>query len=215
VNAATLAFVEELKQQPDVLGVILFGSWARGNARPRSDVDLVVIVREGFFRGVEVRGEQAFEIIRVTEAAAFEFWESHRHDAAGLWEVAKILHDADGTMARLEARARALLADGSTPMGAAQLAHARFDAEDLLRHVEDIVEEDPATASMLLARLVERLTEVVFESRGVWIVPPKQRLARIDAIDPALGAEVRLFFVEPRLERKLELARGIVNRVFG
>jgi predicted nucleotidyltransferase len=32
-----------LKQKSEVLGVILFGSWARGNNRPDSDVDLVVI----------------------------------------------------------------------------------------------------------------------------------------------------------------------------
>ncbi len=215
MNAATLAFVEELKQRPDVLGVLLFGSWARGNPRPRSDVDLLVIVRDGFFRGVEHRGDQAFEIIQVTETAAFEFWETHRHDAAGLWEVAQILHDTDGTMARLEARARALLAEGAPSLAAGPLAHARFDAEDLLRHVEDTLDADPATASMLLARIVERLTELAFESRGAWVVPPKQRLAHIDAIDPELGAEVRRFFVEPALARRLEHARRIVARVFG
>jgi predicted nucleotidyltransferase len=213
-NAATRAFVEELRARPEVQGVLLFGSWARGNPRPRSDVDLVVIVREGYFRGVEIRGDQAFEIIRVTEAAAYEFWESHRHDAAGLWEVAEILYDADGTMARLETRARAMLAEGCPRLDAAQLAHARFDAEDLLRHVEDVVDADPATASMLLARLVERLTEVAFESRGAWIVPPKQRLARIGVMDPELGADVRRFFVEPLVGRRLELARRIVARSF-
>ena len=53
----------------------------------------------------------------------------------------------------------------------------------------------------------------MFESRGIWIVPPKQRLARIDAIDPELGNDLRRFFVEPA--PRLELARRIVARVFG
>ena len=56
-------FVEDLKKRSDVLGIILFGSWARGNNRPDSDVDLVVILKEGFRRTVEYRGSQAFEII--------------------------------------------------------------------------------------------------------------------------------------------------------
>ena len=38
MNQETQNFVEELKKKPDVLGVILFGSWARGNNRSDSDV---------------------------------------------------------------------------------------------------------------------------------------------------------------------------------
>jgi predicted nucleotidyltransferase len=47
MNQETETFLEELKQKPEVLGVILFGSWARGNNRPDSDVDLVVILTNG------------------------------------------------------------------------------------------------------------------------------------------------------------------------
>lgn len=36
MNKETQTFLEELKQRSDVLGVILFGSWARGNNRPDS-----------------------------------------------------------------------------------------------------------------------------------------------------------------------------------
>lgn len=38
---------ELLKQRPDVLEVRLFGSIARGDAKPGSDVDLFVVVRDG------------------------------------------------------------------------------------------------------------------------------------------------------------------------
>lgn len=47
MNTDTKQFIEELKGRSDVLGVIMFGSWARGNNRPDSDVDLVVILTEG------------------------------------------------------------------------------------------------------------------------------------------------------------------------
>jgi hypothetical protein len=39
MNQKTETFLEELKQKPEVLGVILFGSWARGNNRPDSCSD--------------------------------------------------------------------------------------------------------------------------------------------------------------------------------
>lgn len=50
LNKATLDFLDNLKSREDVLGVVLFGSWARGNQRATSDVDLVVIVKEGYKR---------------------------------------------------------------------------------------------------------------------------------------------------------------------
>jgi predicted nucleotidyltransferase len=81
MNLETQNFVEELKKRQDVIGVILFGSWARGNNRPDSDVDLVVILNEGYRRTVEYRNKQAFEIIYTTEKGAFDFWESHKDDA--------------------------------------------------------------------------------------------------------------------------------------
>src|SRR3989344_9630336 len=109
MNLETQNFVEELKKRQDVLGVILFGSWARGNNRPDSDVDLVVILTNGYRRTVEYRDKQAFEIIYTTEKGAFDYWESHKDDAAGLWEIAKILFDKDGTIEHLKDKIKEVL----------------------------------------------------------------------------------------------------------
>jgi hypothetical protein len=214
MNEETRGFVEHLTGRQDVLGVLLFGSWARGDHRPDSDVDLVVIVRAGFHRGVEYFGRQAFEIIYVTESGAFDYWAAHRDDAAAMWEVAQILHDKDGTMERLAGRARALLAEGKPPLDAAGIAHARFDVDDQLRHIASIAGADPATANLLLANNVCRLTELVFELGGRWTPPPKQRLARIDVLDPELGAHLRRFYAAPGIA-ELALVRRIVGLVFG
>jgi len=56
LNEEIRRFVDELKATAEVLGVILFGSWARGDKRLDSDVDLVVILREGYRRAVDRRG---------------------------------------------------------------------------------------------------------------------------------------------------------------
>src|SRR2546429_807459 len=109
MNNDTQEFIEGLKSRPDVLGIILFGSWARGNNRLDSDVDLVVILTEGFRRTVEYNKTQAFEIIYTTEKLAFEFWENHKDDCAGLWEVAKVLYDKDRTIERLQTKVEEML----------------------------------------------------------------------------------------------------------
>jgi hypothetical protein len=112
MNAAIDRFVEESKGKPEVLGVILFGSWARGNQRPGSDVDLVVVVSKGLSRTVEHLDGQTFEIIYTTADGAFDYWSGHRDDAAGVWGVARVLSDKDGSVERLRARTLEMLSEG-------------------------------------------------------------------------------------------------------
>jgi len=46
VEAALQALVETLRQREEVLAVVCFGSWARGEAGVGSDVDVLVVLRD-------------------------------------------------------------------------------------------------------------------------------------------------------------------------
>lgn len=215
MNLETTVFVEELKQRPDVLGVILFGSWARGNNRSDSDVDLVVILTEGYRRTVEHRNGQAFEIIYTTEQGAFDYWESHKDDAAGLWEVAKILYDKDGTIERLQNKIKEVLDAGKKPIDESELGQLRFDAEDQLKYVESVLASDPTTANLILTNKIFALTETFFNIRQMWILAPKQRLAKIRGINPQFYSLLETFYQEPiALKDKLEIGKKIVPVIF-
>ena len=143
-------FIEELKNRPDVLGIILFGSRARGNNRLDSDVDLVVILEKGYRRTVEYKGSQVYEIIYTTEESAFNYWDSHKDDCAGLWEVAKVLYDKNGTIRRLQEKVNEMLKIGKKAIDQYQMGQLKFDAEDLISYVKRIVSDDSTTARMML-----------------------------------------------------------------
>src|SRR4051812_41793989 len=118
MNEAIQGFVDELAADPTVRGVILFGSHARGNARPDSDADLVILVeRDQFEMGFAERDGQKFELLRWSEAVAIRYATDNPDNAADFWQVAEILHDPDGAAARTrpcgrDAR-RGQAADGS------------------------------------------------------------------------------------------------------
>jgi len=196
LNQETQAFIEDLKGRPDVLGVILFGSWARGNNRPDRDVDLLVILEVGFKRAVEYRGNQAFEIIYTTGKAAVEFWESNKDDCARFWEIAKILFDRDRTIQALQTQALLIVKGGKEPLDNDQLVHLRFDAEDQLRYIQHILSSDQTTANLLLTNKVFVLTELFFDVRQLWIPAPKQRLSEIKSISPEFYTLLETFFAE-------------------
>jgi predicted nucleotidyltransferase len=130
-------FVDKLKNREDVLGVILFGSWARGTNRDDSDFDLLVIQREGFLRTVEYRGGKAFEITYTTVHGAIDFWMENKDDCVGLWDVAKVLYDRDDTLERLRQVADDIRREGKRPLDKVALEHLRLDVADQIRPQRD------------------------------------------------------------------------------
>ena len=215
MNNDTQEFIEGLKSRPDILGIILFGSWARANNRLDSDVDLVVIVIEGFRRTVEYNNTQAFEIIYTTEKLAFEFWESHKDDCAGLWEVAKVLYDKNKTIERLQTKVEEMLKAGKKPYDQWHLGQVRFDAEDGLRYVEHELDNDPVTANLLLYNKVFALTEVFFDLRQQWTPAPKQRLSKIKNVSIEFYALLEEFYRDNVANKdKLHIARRMIPVVF-
>ena len=207
------AFLGGLTRREDVLAVILFGSRARGDARPDSDFDLIVILRDGFARTVEWFEGQAFEIVWVTESGARRFWDENPDDAVALWQVANVLFDRDGTGERLRAFGADICAREPTPIALAALAQLRFDADDTLRAVGEISRTDPTTAALLLHGVVDRLTGTFFRLRGAWVPPPKQRIAAVRAMDGEFAALLDGFFAAHGLNAKVALVRLAVDRV--
>src|SRR3954464_2997432 len=113
MNDAIQRFVDELAADPAVWGVILFGSHARGNARPDSDADLMILVEaDQFEMGFAEHDGQKFELLRLSEAVAIRYATDNPDNAADFWQVAQILHDPDDAAARLRDRSAEMLAAG-------------------------------------------------------------------------------------------------------
>jgi predicted nucleotidyltransferase len=203
------AIVEKLRSRADVLAVILFGSYARGDSRPDSDIDLLAIVTGGYQRRVEHLDGQAFEVIYVTEKGAVDHWKSDRHGAASLWEVAQVVFDKDGTGERLKQAGESLRVEQRPAPSPQQIAHFRFDQEDAIRAVEAMVDGDRATAALLLQKKVAALIELHFAIGRSWIPAPKQLLGRLREENPPLASMLDRFFMSDSLKEQIELAKQI------
>ena len=111
MNPAITSLVEELAADPTTRGILLFGSQARGTARPDSDADLAIIVEQpGFVMGVAESDGQEFELVHISEATAMAYFSENRDNAADAWPSAKILYDPDGSLARIRDHVAAILA---------------------------------------------------------------------------------------------------------
>jgi hypothetical protein len=213
MNAATREYVEELTAQPDVGAVIMFGSQARGDARPDSDVDLVVLVPEGYRRALDQRDGQAVELMYLSEDAALGYFSQNLDTAAEFWASAQILFDREGAGARLRNEAQQLLAAGKPPLDEGTLTTSRFNSEDQLRAVEALAPRDPVAATAVLHNKVLELTGSYFDVRQRWTPSLKHRIPAIAEADVELHARLTAFY-EADFEEQLALAREMIPLVY-
>lgn len=101
-------FLGDLRADPEVVAVFLFGSHARGDDRPDSDIDLLVIAADAFRQTVTRLDGVEFEVFRNNAADTVAFWRANRDDFENFWRDAKPLFDRDGTVALLSAAAAAI-----------------------------------------------------------------------------------------------------------
>jgi hypothetical protein len=108
---------DELARRPEVLGVALFGSVARGDARPDSYVDVFVLVQDGMWREVEELGRRHVEFVFSSPQSTQAFGQRRPDEYVKMWQEAQVLLDKEGRMAE-----RALASSAGVVIGLAATA---------------------------------------------------------------------------------------------
>ncbi|MDJ0975715.1 MAG: nucleotidyltransferase domain-containing protein [Planctomycetota bacterium] len=98
----------ELGADPAVSGIFLFGSHARGDGRPDSDIDLLVVRTGPFQRRVAHIDDVEFELFFNNEPDIVEYWRANDDDFTNFWADAQVLFDRAGATERLRAAADSL-----------------------------------------------------------------------------------------------------------
>ena len=208
-------FIEELEAKSEVLGIILFGSWARGDNSPESDVDLIVLKTKGFKRSVERRNGRNFEITCTTPSAIMTYWKKHVDDCFNLWEEAKIIYEKENTVTNLKNEAGKIIAKGKKKLSKTQTEHLKFDAQDEVRAAERLSGSDPITANIIINLKFLSLIELFFDIRRLSIPAPKKLNSKIMGLSPELHELIAEFYADGKmLKEKIDIANRIIPIVF-
>jgi predicted nucleotidyltransferase len=210
------AFVDELSAEPGVCGIGLFGSQARGTAKVGSDADLLVLVEQpGFVMECTERDGQEFELVRLGEATAIQYFTDNRDAAADAWPTARILYDPQGRLGLVRDYALALVAEGKPPVDEARLEYLRLSSADHIRAAARLATTDVAAARMVLYDKVVDLTSLYFDVRQMWRPHLKRRMASIGELDREFHDLLGHFFAtDTTIDEQLRLAHLVVGRVF-
>ena len=207
-------YAEDLARNPNILGVAVFGSVARGDNRPNSDVDLFVLTDELERRRVEKIGNLSFEMVYSTEEGARAFAKNRMDSFLNLWKDAKIFIDKVGGLSRLRDFAIQTQETGKQALPEWKREHTEFDIRDSLRGVEALAKDDSATAEMYLQRSVFNLLQFYFDERSVWAPPPKKQLKWLREQDSASAEKFDAFYSASSLKDRLRVATELVDVIF-
>lgn len=206
--------VQELKKKPEVVGIAVFGSFARGEDRLNSDIDVLVVIKKGVRRDVEKRGKRTFEFVYVSFPEAIKFYRANPNDCVQLWRDAVVLYDKVGDMKRLHAFSKKLEKKGKAPLSDAKLKHARFDTEDAISAMESLAKTDPATANLYANIKASNLTELYFDIRQLWTPPPKKQLKKIREMNKGDAKVFDSLFMATDIEERIKLLKKMIKVVF-
>ncbi|AUG76973.1 nucleotidyltransferase [Kitasatospora sp. MMS16-BH015] len=177
---------------PEALAVLLAGSVAAGRATPSSDLDLAVLVPDGwetYRETVRYEGRLA-ELFVHTRAGLGELFAadtaSRRGVMQSMYADALVLHDPDGLAAEARARAVAELAAGPAPLGAAAVEARRYGLTDLLDDLADAADRREALA--VGGAVLAAAAELLCDHHRAWTGTGKWFPRRLLAADAVLGA---------------------------
>jgi predicted nucleotidyltransferase len=207
-------FAKDLSRNPNVLGVAVFGSAARGDWRPDSDVDLFVLTDGLDRRKVEKIGDLNFELVYSSDEGAYAFAKSRMDSFLNLWKDAKILNDKNGGLARLRDFALENERSGKPAIPDWKREHTEFDIRDSIRAAAAIRDTDPSTAEMYLHRTVFNLLQFYFDDHSVWTPPPKKQLKWLREQDAEVAQKFDAFYKAQTFDEKMKAASELVDHMF-
>jgi hypothetical protein len=184
--------VGELSAAPEVVGILFFGSAARGAPQAHSDVDLYALTSEpntGHL-GRDIEGipvEVSFASVSQMGAHVDEERPIVVHAfATGLM----LLDRTKGELTQLCRRAAALWTRGPSPIADATRLRLRFHLTDLVRDLDDLPETSLSTA-LVGADCVRLAIESFCAARQLWMPGLRNVAEIVGQDDPDFGDSIR------------------------
>ena len=191
-QVALNSIVSELTTRGDVVGILFFGSAARGEAHTGSDLDLYAITSQ------DARGHLGRSIAGVPVEVSFG--SIARMTAQVQQEVPTVVHafatgqllldSSDGALAALRQEARAIWDRGPTAPPASAALRFQFHLTDLARDLEAMPENSAATA-LAGSECVRLALEASCATTQLWMPSMRKMLTVLDAQYPELSTLVR------------------------
>lgn len=215
VGELAVDLIYVMKPIRDVEAILLFGSYANGTAGPGSDVDVLVVVKQGFEQTGRDHKGFAFEITFATEGETCAWWDGNPDHCVAFWKDAKVLFARGLVVERLRSVASAIERRGKPAVAPQEILKRKTAAQNYVRSLRARLESDPATITLVLyAKLLSWLGDY-FDCRQLWRPPDKELMQTLRHLDADLAATLdRIASADCPLTERLQLLEEMLPVIF-
>jgi hypothetical protein len=201
------------------IGIVAGGTILRGTPDTTSDLDIVVIHREPVRQRLQHRFNTVPAEIFVNPPVAIERSFVHEQASARpimahLLATGTVILALDATIGTLRDHARQLL-QSPPARSPEQIIRARYTAATRYEDARDVVDRDPAVASLLLSQAVVDMLQYLFVQTQAFQPRAKELVEAVRAIDAETARLVDAFVSTATLDDRLLLGSQIAARTIG
>lgn len=186
---ASEIFIEQVKTDPEIIGIIVCGGWLEGHIDPNSDIDIHLILdpkcnyRERgntWINGIEM---EYFKNPPQQIRRYFELETASPHTAFMLAQ-GEIRYQESPIVATLKAEADNILAKGRKPMPGFALELAKYMLDDHYKDLEDAqAAQDIVGSNLLQKKILNESIDLFYKLRQKYRPKDKRLLASLQHID--------------------------------
>lgn len=187
--SAAEVFVDQQKQNPDVIGLLIAGSAVYGRIDPNSDVDIYVILNADcqyrergntWIEGVEIE----YFMNPVAQIRAYFRDEKSPHTADMLTH-GKLMLNRSPEVTTLLQEARGLIEAGPKPLGEVGLAFGKYFIDDAWKDLQDVsARSDDFALSFIKHQFVNKAIDLFCDVHRLWRNKYKRLEPQLQAVDP-------------------------------
>ena len=219
-------YVNKIKKNKNVIGILLSGSFVHSEPDKNSDLDVYVLTKDSKFRergntwidGVEI--EYFFNPIKQVEEYFKKELKERGPHTSHMFVNSRILFKRGKELNRLIEEAKKVLNKKRPKMSSVSKEISKYQIDDLEKDLEDtFLKKDKAAFSLVANRIIEESLDIFLKDSRVYPEKPKRILVLLKKIDGKFASLFEKALVETNIEKRysdlIKLTRYIETLIGG
>lgn len=202
--------IKHLVKDPEVKGIAIFGSVARGDYDAHSDIELKVIDKEIKKSKVSLIREEGVDFnIHFSPSVNFKKRKKVKWRIKPPFAESWIVIDETGELKELKQFDQKVSKRGREPLEEGEKSSLQHRLIELIRECKRF-RNDPVTFFLLLSEFVVNALKLYYALNQIWWPGPKKVMRDIEDRDPDIASLIKKIVIQENPDDKIDLAEKVL-----